>query len=178
MAPPASLILPPHWHRLFATDAPAAVILIRLMVGAVFLSEGIQKFLYPADVGAGRFAGMGFASPELAAAFVGSVEILCGALVLLGLLTRLAALPLVVIMLTALVTTKLPILLGADLGPFQVRSLDRYGFWAMAHEARTDWAMLLGALFLLVVGPGRWSVDAWLARRTAIPTSPRRSNSP
>lgn len=133
------------------------------MVGAVFLSEGIQKFRYPADVGAGRFATMGFANPELTASFVGAFEILCGALVLVGLLTRAAAIPLVVIMLTAILTTKLPILLGADLGPFQVRSLDRYGFWAMAHEARTDWAMLLGSLFLLIRGGGRWSLDARIA---------------
>jgi uncharacterized membrane protein YphA (DoxX/SURF4 family) len=98
---------------------------------------------------------------------VGSFEIVCGSLVLLGLATRLVALPLIVIMLTALVTTKLPILLGHDLGPFQLRSVPQPGFWAMAHEARTDWAMLLGSLFLTIAGSGRWSLDARLTRAPA-----------
>ena len=86
-------------------------------------------------------------------------------MLLAGLATRLAAIPLAVVMLAALATTKLPILLGHDLWGFQVRSLPRYGFWAMAHEARTDCAMLLASVFLLIVGGGRWSMDAWLARR-------------
>jgi putative oxidoreductase len=136
--------------RLFATHAPAAALLIRLMVGAVFLSEGIQKFLFPADVGAGRFEKVGFANPQGVAQFVACFEIACGALVLLGLATRLAAIPLIVIMLAAIVTTKIPI-------------LQHSGFWKMAHEARTDWAMLLGAIFLLVVGAGRISIDARLS---------------
>lgn len=142
------------------TGAPAATILVRLLVGAVFVSEGIQKLLYPADVGTGRFAAIGFPHADLVAPAVAGVEIVCGTLVLLGLATRAAALPLVAIMLVALATTKLPILLGQDLGPFRVRRLERYGGWAMAHEARTDWAMLLGALFLALVGPGPWSLDA------------------
>jgi uncharacterized membrane protein YphA (DoxX/SURF4 family) len=134
-------------RRLAATHAPAAVVLVRLMVGAVFLSEGIQKFLFPADVGAGRFAKIGIPSPDVVAPIVGSVEIICGALILIGLLTRLAAVPLIVIMLTAIYTTKIPLLLND-------------GFWKMAHEARTDWSMLLGSIFLLIVGAGCWSVDA------------------
>jgi putative oxidoreductase len=133
--------------RLLTTNAPAATALIRLMVGAVFLSEGIQKFLFPAEVGAGRFAKIGFESPETVAQFVGVFEIVCGTLVLLGLATRLAVVPLIVIMLTALASTKLPI-------------LREQGFWKMAHEARTDWSMLLGSLYLLWVGAGRWSIDA------------------
>jgi uncharacterized membrane protein YphA (DoxX/SURF4 family) len=137
--------------RILATNAPAAVVLPRLMVGAVFLSEGIQKFLFPAEVGAGRFEDIGFQSPEFVAQFVACFEITCGILVLLGLLTRLAAIPLIVIMLTAIYTTKFEI--------FQ-----QQGFWKMAHEARTDWSMLLGSLFLLIVGAGRLSVDAWLSR--------------
>jgi putative oxidoreductase len=137
--------------RLISTSAPAAVLLIRLMVGAVFVSEGIQKFLFPADVGAGRFAKIGFPSPELIAPFVGSFEIACGILLLLGLLTRLAAVPLIVVMLTAIATTKIPILMND-------------GFWKMAHEARTDWSMLLGLIFIFIVGAGRWSLDALLSR--------------
>ncbi|MFW6040089.1 MAG: DoxX family protein [Gemmatimonadota bacterium] len=152
-------------RRLLATEVPAATILIRLMVGAVFLSEGIQKFLFPEARGVGRFEGMGFPDPEFWASVVGVVEIVAGVLVLLGLLTRIGALLLAVDMVVAIVTTKIPILLGRDLGPFQVRDLDTYGFWSMAHEARTDWAMLLGSLFLLGVGAGVWSVDAAIRRR-------------
>jgi putative oxidoreductase len=137
-------------RRLFTTNAPRAVAIIRLMVGAVFLSEGIQKFLFPAEVGAGRFAKIGFESPELVAPFVACFEIACGSLVLLGLATRLAVVPLIIIMLTAIVTTKIPI--------FQEQ-----GFWKMAHEARTDWSMLLGSTFLLFVGGGRLSLDARLS---------------
>ena len=138
-------------RRFLATHAPAAVIIIRLMVGGVFISEGIQKFLFPAEVGAGRFAKIGIPSPEIVAPFVGCFEIGCGTLVLLGLVTRFAVIPLVVVMLTAIATTKIPILWND-------------GFWKMAHEARTDWSMLLGCLFLLIVGAGRWSIDAYVSR--------------
>lgn len=149
---------------LFRTSAPAAAILVRLSVGAVFLAEGIQKFLYPDALGAGRFEKMGFEAAGIVAPLVGGFEVLCGALVLVGLATRLAAIPLAVIMATAIVTTKIPILLGHDLWGFHVRSLPQYGFWSMAHEMRTDWAMLLGSLFLLIVGGGALSLDAWLGR--------------
>jgi uncharacterized membrane protein YphA (DoxX/SURF4 family) len=144
---------------LLSRAAPDATILIRVMVGAVFLAEGIQKFLHPAEVGAGRFARIGIPQPELLAPFVGSVEIVCGALVLLGLLTRWAVLPLLGVMAVALITTKLPILLGQDLGPFQLRQLPYYGFWGFAHESRTDFSMVMGSLFLLLVGPGSLSID-------------------
>jgi putative oxidoreductase len=137
--------------RLTQTQAPAATLIIRVMVGAVFLSEGIQKFINPAGVGAGRFARIGLPAPEVLAPFVGGVEIACGLLVLLGLLTRLAVLPLLIIMATAIITTKLPI-------------LQQGGFWKMAHDSRTDFAMTLGSLFLLIVGAGRLS---WDARRSA-----------
>lgn len=145
-----------------------ALVLVRLMVGAVFVSEGLQKFLYPADVGVGRFARIGFDQPELVAGLVGVAEVTCGALVLAGLLVRPAAAVIAAVMAAALVTTKLPILLGHDLGPFVVRSLDRYGFWAMAHEMRTDWAMLLGAAVLVWAGSGRWAVDGMLRSRALL----------
>ena len=135
------------FRRMLSTSAPAATILVRLAVGGVFLSEGIQKFLYPAELGFGRFAKIGLPNPGFLGPFVGTFEIVCGALVILGLLTRLASIPLIGIISTAIVTTKLP-MLAAN------------GFWSMAHEARTDYAMLLGALFLLIVGAGRLSVDA------------------
>ena len=141
------------FRSLLATNAPAAVILVRLIVGGVFLSEGIQKFLYPDALGVGRFAKIGIPAPEVIARFVGVCETVCGVLFLLGLLTRFAAITMIIDMLVAISTTKVPILLNE-------------GFWKRAHEARTDWAMLLGSLFLLVVGAGVWSVDAVLARTT------------
>jgi len=141
--------------RFMATRAPAATLLIRLAVGAVFLSEGIQKFLFPADVGAGRFAKIGLPSPEALAPFVGSFEIVCGALILLGLATRLATIPLLVVISTAIYSAKIPILISS-------------GVWKMAHEARTDFAMLLGLLFLLIVGAGRWSIDARFSGKPSI----------
>ncbi len=150
---------------LVSASAPAATVLIRIMVGAVFLTEGIQKFLYPAEVGAGRFAKIGIPQAELLGPFVGSVEIVCGTLVILGLFTRIAVVPLLGVMAVAFVTTKLPILLGQDLGPFQVRQLSYYGFWGFTHESRTDFSMVMGSLFLLLAGPGRLSLDERRTRR-------------
>lgn len=138
--------------RLLATRAPAAVVLVRLIVGAVFLSEGIQKFLFPGELGVGRFMKIGLPAPEFLAPFAGTFEIACGSLVLVGLFTRLAAVPLIMVMLVAISTTKVSMLMSK-------------GFWAMAHEARTDWSMLLGSIFLVIVGAGSWSLDAVLARR-------------
>jgi len=151
--------------RIVATDAPAAAILIRLMVGAVFFSEGVQKFLHPGEVGAGRFAKIGIPSPELMAPFVGVVEIVCGLLLIVGLFTRLAAVPLIINMLVAILSTKVPILLGDGFWGFSLRQTAYGGFWGMAHEARTDFCMLLGALFLLIVGSGLWSLDRRLQGR-------------
>jgi len=153
-------------NKLLQTNASGAVILIRLVVGGVFLSEGIQKFLYPAENGAGRFARIGIPSPDVMGPFVGVVEIVCGTLIVLGLLTRLAAIPLIINMLVAILSTKIPILLGQGFWGFSLRNLPYYGFWGMAHEARTDFAMLLGSLFLLIVGGGVLSLDARLTRRT------------
>jgi putative oxidoreductase len=149
--------------------APAATLLIRIMVGAVFASEGIQKFLYPAAIGAGRFAKIGIPGPEIMGPVVGIIEITCGVLVLLGLLTRLAAVPLIGVMVVAIVSTKIPILLGEGFWGFELRTLPEYGFWSMAHEARTDFAMLLGSLFLAMVGAGPRSIDHRLAIRRAEP---------
>lgn len=141
------------WGAARSPGTVRAASLVRLMVGAVFLSEGIQKFLLPGSRGAGRFAKIGLPSPELLGPFVGATEIVCGVLVLLGLLGRLAPIPLVMVMLTAIGTTKIPILI-------------EQGFWEMAHAARTDFSMLLGSIFLIVVGPGPWSLDAKLRRRS------------
>ena len=149
-----------------ASSAEQAAILMRLMVGGVFLLEGIQKFLYPEAVGAGRFAKIGIPAPEVMGPFVGGVETICGALVLAGLLTRLALVPLLINISVAILSTKIPILLGHGFWTFTLGKLPRYGFLSMMHEARTDFSMLLGLLFLLIVGAGAWSVDARWARRT------------
>ena len=148
------------FNQIIQTNAPASVVLIRFVVGAVFLSEGIQKFLYPAENGAGRFARIGIPSPDVMGPFVGIVEIVCGALILIGFLTRLAAIPLIIDMLVALLSTKIPILLGHGFWGFSLRNVPYYGFWGMLHEARTDLAMLFGSIFLLIVGGGLWSIDA------------------
>lgn len=134
------------------TQASAATVLIRLSVGLIFLSEGIQKFLYPEALGVGRFAKIGIPWPAFSAPFVGYWEISCGLLLVVGLLTRLAAIPLIADMLVAIATTKIPLLLQT-------------GFWSMAHEARTDFAMLCGTIFLVLVGAGSWSLDARWARK-------------
>jgi len=145
--------------------AARAVILIRLLVGLVFFEEGVQKFLFPALMGAGRFARIGIPAPEVMGPFVAVVEIVCGALLVVGRLTRLAAVPLPVDITVAILSTKVPILLGHGYGPFALPQLTRYGFWSMASEARTDFAMLMGLLFLLIVGAGPWSLDARRSRK-------------
>jgi putative oxidoreductase len=150
---------------LVTTRAPAATVLIRIMVGAVFMSEGIQKFVYPAAIGAGRFAKIGIPAADVMGPLVGVIEVACGALVLVGLFTRLAALPLIGVMVVAIVSTKIPILLGEGFWGFELRKLPQYGFWSMAHEARTDFSMLLGSIFLLLVGAGPKSIDHQIATR-------------
>ena len=132
-------------NRILYTGSIPAII-PRLIVGLVFLSEGLQKFVYPELTGTGRFIKIGFSNPEFWANFTGAFEITCGILILLGLLTRFASIPLLIIMLVAFVKTKIPILTDK-------------GFWAMAHEYRTDFAMTLLLIFLLYYGGGRFSLD-------------------
>lgn len=139
-------------RRIFASQAPSSVILVRILVGWVFLSEGIQKFLYPEALGVGRFAKIGIPAPGFFGPFVGAIEVVCGALLILGLLTRLASIPLIIDISVAVATTKIPMLAKA-------------GFWSMMHEARTDFCMLLGAIFLLIVGAGGLSLDSGLAQQ-------------
>jgi putative oxidoreductase len=118
-----------NWQAVLETRASEWTILVRLLVGlVVFFPEGIQKLVFPDLLGAGRFANIGIPYPDLMAPFVGTVEIICGALLILGLLTRLAAVLLIMIMLVAIVSTKLPIWLGHDFWIFHVPKLARYGF--------------------------------------------------
>jgi putative oxidoreductase len=162
-------------RKSLSADAPAAVVLVRLMVGTVFFFEGVQKFLYPAALGAGRFEKIGIPAPQVMGPFVGGVEIVCGLLVLAGLLTRLAAIPLLINISVAILSTKLPILLGHGFWTFTLAKLPRYGFLSMMHEARTDFSMLLGLVFLLLAGAGAWSADAWLTRRSTGTGTPGQS---
>ena len=147
-------------HNWLATSAPRATVFVRVIVGWVFLSEGILKFLLPDALGAGRFAKIGIPVPELMGPFVGVVEIVCGASLILGLVTRLAAIPLFIDISVAILSTKLPILLEHGFWHFSLPSVSRYGFWSMMHEARTDLAMWMCLLFLLCVGAGSLSWDA------------------
>jgi putative oxidoreductase len=139
------------------------------MVGlAVFSPEGIQKRIFPELLGAGRFSRIGIPLPNVMGPFVGVVEIVCGALVIVGLLTRLAAIPLIITMLVAIVSTKIPILLGHEFWIFHLPKLERYGLWSAEHESRADLAMLLGCLYLLIEGTGQWSIDAVLSTGPAL----------
>ncbi len=139
------------FSKIITTEPHKTTILIRFIVGMVFLSEGIQKFLFPTLRGAGRFDKIGLPEPEFLGTFVGVFEVFCGLLMLLGLLTRLAAIPLIIIMIVAIITTKTEI-------------LREKGFWEMLHGSRTDWAMLLGSIFLLISGSGKWSLDSVLKK--------------
>lgn len=140
--------------RLFPSgDYP--MLIPRIIVGLIFISEGVQKFLFPETVGAGRFEKIGFANPEFWALFTSCFEIICGIFVLVGLRIRVSAVPLFIIMATAFVTTKYPILIEK-------------GFWQFAHEYRTDFAMTLLIVLLIRYGAGKYSIDhLWHDNRKA-----------
>jgi len=132
---------------IFNTENNNSAILIRLTVGLIFLTEGIQKYLFPELLGTGRFTTIGFSNPAFWAYFTGTFEIICGILIVLGLITRVASIPLIIIMITAFISTKIPILINK-------------GFWPWAHEYRTDFAMTLLLIYLLIYGSGRFSIDS------------------
>jgi putative oxidoreductase len=137
--------------KIIKTSNEKSLILVRLIVGLVFLSEGIQKFLFPAVRGAGRFESIGLPNPEFLGGFVGFFELFSGTLILLGFMTRLAVIPTIIIMIVAISTTKVDILMEK-------------GFWEMMHASRTDWSMLLGSIYLLIKGAGKWSLDKRLEK--------------
>jgi putative oxidoreductase len=143
--------------------APRSTLIMRLMVGGVFLSEGILKFVYP-NQGVGRFTKLGIPMPELTANFIGGLEIVGGILLIAGLFTRVIAIPFIVEMVVAILTTKIALYLGTSPLPLPP-ALPKVGFWAVMHETRSDYAQILTSIFLLVVGPGSWSLDAVLRRR-------------
>jgi uncharacterized membrane protein YphA (DoxX/SURF4 family) len=133
-------------RRILATEETGSVLFIRLMVGGIFLSEGIQKFVFPDALGAGHFHTIGFPLPYFSAYLDAILEIVCALFVFSGLFTRLAVVPLLIITVFSLVAIQTPVLL-------------QDGLWAMLHAARTDWCMLLGTCYLLLKGGGRWSFD-------------------
>ena len=136
----------------WANRATKAILLIRILAGWVFLSEGIQKFVFPDSLGVGRFVTIGIPWPQVMAPFVAVVEIVCGTLLLIGFLTRLATVPLLIDIVVALYSTK-------------IVTFAKNGFWGTLHEARTDVSMLLGLIFLLLVGGGSLALDSRLASR-------------
>jgi putative oxidoreductase len=152
------------WKKINTPTGASANILIRFVVGLVFLNEGILKFLYPVAQAAGRFARIGIPYPDFFGPFVGTVETVCGAMLILGLLTRPAAIALFIDISMAILSTKIPVMLGHPFLGFSLMKLDHYGVLSMVHEARTDLSMWFGLLFLLVTGPGRLSLDARLAK--------------
>jgi putative oxidoreductase len=123
------------------------LLLVRILVGWVFLSEGIQKFLFPGALGAGRFQRIGIAAPHFTGPFVGVVEIVCGTMLIAGFFTSIAVIPLLIDIAVAIATTKIPMLL-------------KEGFWPAMHEGRTDFCMLLGLVAIGLLGAGKFSLDA------------------
>jgi putative oxidoreductase len=166
---------------LFPTDsAPRSTVLIRLMAGAVFLWEGILKFVYT-NQGVGRFTKLGIPLPGPTADFVAVLEIVGGVLLITGFLTRITAVPFVIEMIVAMLSTKISLYLGTSPLPLPP-SPPQIGAWAVLHEIRSEYAQIMSVLFLLIAGPGPWSVDAMLARArahrtTARPLAPVRASS-
>jgi putative oxidoreductase len=145
------------------TDGPSSIVLLRLMAGAVFFWEGVLKFVYT-NQGVGRFTKLGFPAPHFTATADGWFEIIGGILLLSGFLTRLIALPFIIEMVVAIASTKIPLYLGTS--PLPLPPVPpQVGFWAVLHEVRSEYAQLMTCAFLLLAGPGLWSMDALLARR-------------
>lgn len=157
------------------TTGPKSTLLLRLMAGGVFLWEGILKFVYP-NQGVGRFLKLGMPIPALTADFVACLEIVGGLLLLSGLLTRLIAVPFIIEMIVAILSTKVALYLGTSPLPLPP-ALPRVGMWAVLHEVRSEYAQIMTVLFLLVNGPGRWSLDALLQNKQLIVRRPVRAGS-
>ena len=141
-------------------DGPASTLLLRLMAGGVFLWEGVMKFVFVSQ-GVGRFTKLGMPFPHFTADFVGCLEIVGGLLLLSGLMTRLIAIPFIIEMVVAILSTKISMYLGTSPLPLPP-SPPQVGMWAVLHEVRSEYAQLLTSAFLLINGPGKWSLDAFL----------------
>ena len=159
-----------EWFLNPPQSAPRSTILIRLMAGGVFLSEGILKFVY-LNQGIGRFTKIGIPAPGPMADFVAVLEIVGGLLMISGFLTRLISVPFIIEMIVAILSTKVALYLGTSPLPLPPAP-PQVGIWAVLHESRSDYAQIMSALFLLIAGPGPWSLDGWLARsRNRVQTS-------
>ncbi len=169
--PPTRLLAAPdqsvgglwRWFSRPPVGGPAAIILIRLMAGGVFLWEGILKFVYH-DQGGGRFALIGIPFPEAMATFVALLEIVGGILLISGRFTRPISVPFIVEMLVAMLSTKIAMYLGTSPLPLPPAP-PKTGLWAVLHEIRSEYAQLMSVTFLLIAGPGPWSIDALVARK-------------
>jgi putative oxidoreductase len=159
------------------TDGPGSILLLRLMAGGVFFWEGLLKFVYT-NQGVGRFAKLGIPIPHLTATFIGGLEIVGGLLLLAGFTTRLIAIPFAMEMIVAILSTKISLYLGTSPLPLPPAP-PQVGFWAVLHEIRSEYAQLVTVIFLLVNGPGKWSLDAVLhRRRKSFSSAPRLSVRP
>ncbi len=149
-----------NWLFKSYTEGPSAIILIRLFAGLTFLGEGLLKFIYP-SMGVMRFTLLGFPMPEFTAHAIGLLEIFGGICLLLGLFNNFFALLFAGEMVVAFLSTKITMLLGSS--PLPLPSVPpQSGFWAVVHESRDDYTLLFAMIFLLIMGPGKWSLDALL----------------
>lgn len=152
-----------NWFKNTPVEGPTSTMLLRLMVGGVFFWEGILKFVYP-NQGIGRFTKLGMPFPAFTASFVGTLEIVGGLLLLAGFLTRLIAIPFVIEMIVAILSTKISLFLGTYPLPLP-SSPPQVGIWAVLHEVRSEYAQILTVLFLAINGPGKFSLDAFLKKK-------------
>jgi len=152
-----------QWFLYPPVNAPTATFLLRLMAGGVFVWEGMMKFVF-ANQGVGRFTKLGIPAPELMANFIGGLEIVGGLLIIAGFLTRVIAVPFIIEMIVAILSTKVSLYFGTS--PLPLPPVPpQIGLWAVLHEIRSEYAQIMVAMFLLSAGPGRWSLDALLLRR-------------
>jgi uncharacterized membrane protein YphA (DoxX/SURF4 family) len=135
------------------------------MAGGVFLWEGILKFVY-VNQGVGRFTKLGMPVPHITADFVALLEIFGGLLLLSGFLTRWISIPFIVEMIVAVLSTKISLYLGTSPLP-RPPAPPQVGIWAVLHEVRSEYAQALVVAFLLINGPGKWSLDALLRNSEA-----------
>src|SRR5215475_4874825 len=158
-----------NWFSNPPVNGQATILILRLMAGGVFFSEGILKFVYT-NQGLGRFTKLGFPMPELTANFVATTEIMGGLFLLFGIFTRFTALWFMIEMVVAILSTKISLYLGTSPLPLPP-ALPKVGIWAVLHEIRSEYAQVMTVAFLLIGGPGKWSLDALLQRKGKLSTA-------